>query len=156
MKTIKLKPQFVESVPERLEFGVLYVSMTYATAIHRCACGCGMEVVPTDWKLYFDGENVTLEPSIGNWSFPCRSHYWIRGGKVRWAGEMTRRAIDEGRTHDRFRKAAQYGIPIVSEKSSPAREASNIARVEVKPRKLLLSARISSWWESWKRGGARR
>ena len=113
MKAIRLAPQFVEAIPENLEFGVLYVSMTYATAIHQCACGCGREVVtpfsPTDWKLSFDGENVTLEPSIGNWNFPCRSHYWIRGGKVRWAGSMSQRLIDEGRTRDRALKANYYG-----------------------------------------------
>jgi integrase len=26
--------------PESLEFGVIYVSMMFATAIHQCACGC--------------------------------------------------------------------------------------------------------------------
>jgi hypothetical protein len=112
VKAIRLAPQFVEAIPENLEFGVLYVSMRYATAIHQCACGCGREVVtpfsPTDWKLSFDGENVTLEPSIGNWNFPCRSHYWIRGGKVRWAGSMSQRQIDEGRTRDRALKANYY------------------------------------------------
>jgi hypothetical protein len=122
VKAIRLAPQFVEAIPENLELGVLYVSMTYATAIHQCACGCGHEVVtpfsPTDWKLSFDGENVTLEPSIGNWSFACRSHYWIRGGKVRWAGSMSQRQIDEGRTRDRALKANSYDgdvPPIVAE-----------------------------------------
>jgi hypothetical protein len=44
-------------------------------------CGCNNEVVtplsPTDWQLTFDGESVSLNPSIGNWSFKCKSHYWI-------------------------------------------------------------------------------
>jgi hypothetical protein len=122
VKAICLAPRFVETIPENLEFGVLYVSMTYATAIHQCACGCGREVVtpfsPTDWKLYFDGDNLTLEPSIGNWSFPCRSHYWIRGGKVRWAGSMSQHQIDEGRTRDRSLKTNYYGgdaHPIVTD-----------------------------------------
>jgi hypothetical protein len=122
MSSARLAPQFVEAIPESLEFGVIYVSMTFATAIHQCACGCGREVVtpfsPTDWKLSFDGENVTLEPSIGNWSFPCRSHYWIRGGKVRWAGSMSQHRIDEGRAHDRALKASYYGSdtpPVVAE-----------------------------------------
>jgi hypothetical protein len=93
MRFTQLSPHFVETIPEAVEPGVLYVSMSLASAIHLCACGCGQEVItplsPTDWKLYFDGENVSLEPSIGNWSFPCRSHYWIRGGKVRWSGSMS-------------------------------------------------------------------
>ena len=84
-----LKHMFVEFIPDRLESGALYVSMAFATVAHRCCCGCGSEVVtplsPTDWKLIFDGESVSLEPSIGNWSFPCQSHYWITGGKIRWS-----------------------------------------------------------------------
>jgi len=28
---------------------------------------------PTGWSLIFDGETVSLYPSIGNWNFPCRS-----------------------------------------------------------------------------------
>ena len=37
--------QFVEFIPKVLDEGVLYVSMTYATARHLCFCGCGMRVV---------------------------------------------------------------------------------------------------------------
>jgi hypothetical protein len=151
MSSARLAPQFVEAIPESLEFGVIYVSMTFATAIHQCACGCGREVVtpfsPTDWKLYFDGENVTLEPSIGNWSFPCRSHYWIRGGKVRWAGDMSQRAIDAGRAHDRKRKAAHYETISEPEETSSATEASIIAQAEGKPNKPASPAKIRSWWK---------
>ena len=63
--------------------------MTYATTTHLCACGCGNKVVlplsPADWQLYFDGERVSLTPSIGNWQFPCQSHYWIRRNGIFWA-----------------------------------------------------------------------
>jgi Family of unknown function (DUF6527) len=81
--------RFVTTVPAQPEEGVLYVSIEYATAIHLCACGCRREVItpiqPTKWSMTFDGASVSLRPSIGNWSFPCRSHYWIdRGGNVRW------------------------------------------------------------------------
>lgn len=86
---IVFKPAFVESLPETLKERTLYVCMEFATASHKCACGCGKEVVtplsPTDWKLMFDGRTVTLHPSIGNWGFECRSHYWIRGNRVEWA-----------------------------------------------------------------------
>lgn len=81
--------EFVELVPNELRDGVLYVSMQYATAAHACACGCGNKVVtplsPRDWVLMFDGESVSLDPSVGNWNFPCRSHYWIERNRVRWA-----------------------------------------------------------------------
>ena len=86
MKTKRLQHQFVGYIPEILEPGKLYISLEYATAIHKCCCGCGREVVtpfsPRDWKMIFDGESVSLSPSIGNWNFPCRSHYFIREGCV--------------------------------------------------------------------------
>lgn len=103
---------FVTAVPERLEERTLYVSMDYATVVHRCACGCGLEVVtplsPTDWKLTYDGVAVSLHPSIGNWSFPCRSHYWIDKGDVRWAGDWSKDQVDTGRTHDRHTKERYF------------------------------------------------
>jgi hypothetical protein len=87
--TQRLEHAFIAQVPEDLENGRIYVSLEYRTVIHLCACGCGREVVtplrPDKWRLTFDGESVSLWPSIGNWSFPCRSHYWIEGGSVRWA-----------------------------------------------------------------------
>ncbi len=86
----RLEHRFVEHIPERLEAGILYVSMEYATSAHSCCCGCGEEVVapftPTDWKMTFDGETVSLRPSIGNWTLKCRSHYVIDRSKVIEAG----------------------------------------------------------------------
>ena len=82
----KLNPEFVEFIPDSLEMGKLYISMKYATAVHLCICGCKNEVVTpfskNDWKLIYDGDSVTLTPSIGNWSFKCKSHYWIRKNKI--------------------------------------------------------------------------
>jgi len=79
MKTIKYK--FVEFIPDILEEEVLYISIEYSAAVHKCICGCGNEVVtpfsPSDWELRFDGKTVSLFPSIGNWSFECKSHYVI-------------------------------------------------------------------------------
>ena len=81
--------EFVEYVPAELAEGVLYISIPYRTAVHRCACGCGNKVVtpisPADWQLSWDGDTVSLTPSIGNWGFLCRSHYWIKGGRIRWS-----------------------------------------------------------------------
>ena len=64
IRCTRLEHRFVKHIPERLEPGVLYVSMEYATAAHSCCCGCGEEVVtpftPTDWKMTFDGETISL------------------------------------------------------------------------------------------------
>ena len=61
--------------------------------VHLCACGCGTKVVtplsPAHWRLTFDGDTVSLWPSIGNWQFPCSSHYWIRESAVAWAAPMS-------------------------------------------------------------------
>jgi hypothetical protein len=78
--------KFVELIPDVLEDGVLYISIPHCVAIHKCICGCGNEVVtpiaPDGWRLSFDGESVSLSPSIGNWNLECRSHYWIRNNQV--------------------------------------------------------------------------
>jgi hypothetical protein len=119
---------FVEHVPDQLQDGMLYISIPFATVVHRCCCGCGREVVtplsPTDWRLTFDGESVSLHPSIGNWSFPCRSHYWIERSRVRWAPSWSREEIDAGRAVDRAAKAAYYDTaarsPSTSTVSAPS------------------------------------
>jgi len=111
-----LTHKFVESIPETLEDAVLYVSVTYGTAVHRCCCGCGREVVtpltPTDWKLIFDGETVSLYPSIGNWNFPCRSHYWIRNNRVEWAEDWPEKKIETAAAEDREQKGWFYGVKL--------------------------------------------
>lgn len=107
-----LTPEFVEYIPADTKEGVLYISIPFATATHRCCCGCGNIVVtplsPTDWSLNFDGESVSLDPSIGNWSFPCRSHYWIERNRVRWAPSWTREQVERGRAQDRATKERFY------------------------------------------------
>lgn len=99
MKTIQHK--FVEFIPEMLDEGTLYISIEYCTAVHKCLCGCGNEVVtplsPTDWELIFDGKTVSLSPSIGNWSFDCKSHYFITRNKVRIARRWKDWEIEEAR-----------------------------------------------------------
>lgn len=112
MRQAHVVPQFVEYIPERLEEGILYISEKYGTATHKCCCGCGEEVVtplnPTDWSLKIESNLVTLDPSIGNWSFACRSHYWIQRGEVIWAASMTQWQIERVRTFDRVNKEAYF------------------------------------------------
>jgi Family of unknown function (DUF6527) len=113
MRHKRLEHRFVEHIPERLKPGVLYLSMEYATSAHSCCCGCGEEVVapftPTDWKMTFDGETVSLRPSIGNWTLKCRSHYVIDCGKVIEAGPWTEEQVEAERRRDRAAKARFFG-----------------------------------------------
>jgi hypothetical protein len=100
-----LKAEFVEFIPERLEPGRLYISRRYSTASHLCCCGCGLKVVtplnPAKWHLTESRGTVSLYPSIGNWSFPCKSHCWITEGRVQWAGAMSPEMIAAVQSRDR-------------------------------------------------------
>lgn len=111
----RVEHKFVHHVPPQLEPGVLYVSMEYATATHSCCCGCGEEVVtpftPTDWKMTYDGETISLEPSIGNWTLACHSHYVIERSRVIEALPWTDEQIAAGRRRDRAAKARHYSSP---------------------------------------------
>ena len=104
----KLRPELVETMPEGLHDGVIYISEKYRVALHNCCCGCGEEVStpigPTEFSISVADGEVSVHPSIGNHDFPCRSHYVIRRGAILWAGEMSRAAIEKGRTHDRYIK----------------------------------------------------
>ena len=104
MRRQTVEHRIVEFIPDDLEEGVVYVSVTYATVVHRCLCGCGGEVVtpldPHRWSLTFDGASISLAPSIGNWSFACQSHYWIERNRVYWSRRWTREEIAHGRAFD--------------------------------------------------------
>ncbi|WP_447985445.1 DUF6527 family protein [Nitrospira sp. Nam74] len=117
-----LKHEFVEYIPSELKEGTLYVCTAFGTAAHKCCCGCGKEVItpigPTDWQLAFDGEAVSLYPSIGNWSFECESHYWIKRNRVVWAARWSRKEIDAGRAYERAVKDQYFSggeSPVPSE-----------------------------------------
>lgn len=95
------KHKFVEYIPEIIDANTIYISIIYSTAIHLCACGCGNEVVtplkPTDWELTFNGKNVSFYPSIGNWNFKCKSHYWIRKNEIIIASKWSEKKIRQNR-----------------------------------------------------------
>lgn len=149
MKRASFEFRFVEYIPKQLEEGVLYVSMGFATASHRCFCGCGMKVVtplsPTDWRLIFNGDSVSLEPSIGNWSYPCRSHYVLRGNRVLWAGPMSQARIDMIRAHDRAAKDRYFG-----KATAPQAATANAAPAE-RPGDGAVSPPPSGQWTAFKR-----
>jgi hypothetical protein len=107
-----LRHEFVRHIPERLEEGVLYISVEFATAMHKCFCGCGAEVAtplaPTQWKLIFDGETVSLDPSVGNWSYDCKSHYWIDRDRIVWARRWSEAEIERVRERERQEKEEYF------------------------------------------------
>ena len=119
MRYSVLEHRFVETFPETLEPGVLYVSLEFGSAAHSCCCGCGQEVVtpltPTDWNITYDGETITLHPSVGSWTLPCRSHYVIRRNQVFEAPPWSDADVSAERRRDRRAKAAHYGLDAPSD-----------------------------------------
>lgn len=141
-----LSHEFVEYIPDNLKEGTLYVSMPFATVVHKCCCGCGHQVVtplsPTDWKLIFDGNSISLEPSIGNWSFPCQSHYWIENNRVRWAPRWSRTMIAADRTHDTMAKERYFAD------TGPGTNRDTIVGDR---RPANHETKVSLWGRLWKR-----
>lgn len=93
MRQSSLEPVFVGTIPELLEEGRLYISIRFRTASHLCVCGCGDTVVtpikPAKWRLTYDGDTVSLFPSIGRWQSSCGSHYLITRNAVVWARDFS-------------------------------------------------------------------
>ena len=148
----RLGPAFVGEVPERLDPGVLYVSVEHGSMIHLCACGCGAEVVlpltPLDWRFTYDGENVSVSPSVGSWSLDCRSHYVIDRGRVRWAGGWSEKEVAANRARDRRRRDERHGVPAATPLPWVDATGSEQSSVAGTPRGLLARLRdgLSSIW----------
>lgn len=136
--------EFVEFIPSNLHEGTIYVSIPYATVIHKCLCGCGKEVVtplsPTDWKLIFDGVTISLDPSIGNWSFNCKSHYWIKRNKVIWACRWSEEEINDEKIRDRIAKEKYF------ETTNTATTDSTTKKDAHKPKRSFWQ-KIREWWK---------
>jgi hypothetical protein len=144
-----LAHEFVEFIPDELKEGTIYVCVGLATVVHKCCCGCGNEVVtplsPTDWKLTFDGETITLHPSIGNWSFKCQSHYWIRNNRVWWAPRWSQEEMDAGRIRDRFAKERYFGTVATSTDGTQRRAAGEFQLGTVE---TSLWRKLKAWWQT--------
>ncbi|MNH51795.1 hypothetical protein D3C73_34450 [compost metagenome] len=125
-----VKHEFVEAVPAEREEGTVYISIPFATAIHNCLCGCGMKVVtpikPHKWILTFDGETISLHPSVGNWSFACQSHYVIRNSRVIDAGSFSKSDVTKVRENDEALRRRHYGEAVAVQKPVPRAEPATI------------------------------
>ena len=145
-RNIILIHEFVEFIPDDLKEGTIYISMRFATVAHRCCCGCGNEVVtplsPTDWKLIFDGKTISLDPSIGNWGFECRSHYWIRNNRVRWAARWSKEEVDAGRASDRAAKEEYFHAA----GADTATAQDNSAKLKDRKTGRRFLRKLRKWW----------
>jgi hypothetical protein len=102
-----IKPVYVQYIPpaDSIQYGELYISLEFQTAIHKCCCGCGEEVVtpfnPAQWRISDKNGKVSLYPSIGNWSYPCQSHYFIKNNRIVWASTFSQAAIKRVQASDK-------------------------------------------------------
>lgn len=153
MRHQSLEHRFVRNVPRELEPGVLYISMEYATATHSCCCGCGERVVtpftPTDWRMTFDGDSISLHPSVGNWNQGCRSHYVIQRNRVLEAGSWSGTQVEAERHRDKQAKAVYYGQVEgnIDGTVSPPTEATSKST----PARATPTTSANIWWriKSW-------
>lgn len=120
-----IRPEFVDSAPLNLSPGVLYISERFKTALHLCPCGCGEKVItplsPARWQVSYNADVVSLYPSVGNWEYACRSHYFIRCNQIVWCDQFSpdeiamvkerdRRSVDgEIVARNRIKQKARYG-----------------------------------------------
>jgi hypothetical protein len=110
VNTINL--QRVKYLPKELSPGILYVSEEYAVAGHLCACGCGNKVITplgsAEWSVTERAGKPSLWPSIGNWQLPCRSHYVIAAGQIKWSEQWLDAQILVGRDAEEQRRQVHY------------------------------------------------
>lgn len=154
MKIARFSPRSMDSFPRPLEEGILYISEKFGMAAHNCACGCGHEVMtplkPTQWKLKIEqGGAATLYPSIGNWGFPCCSHYWIRGNEVMWSYHMSDAVIRRNRQLDQVAREAFYRQKEAGVSQSQAQEvAQTFAATERRGSAKAATAVIKRMWKT--------
>jgi hypothetical protein len=100
-----IRPEFVEFVPKGTRRRRLVRVDPVQHGVHKCACGCGNKVTlpisPAKWRYLWNDERISFWPSVGNHSFPCKSHYWIEQNQIEWTLTMSTGEIEKNRASDR-------------------------------------------------------
>ena len=120
MKIKTIRPECVLHLPEVLSEGILYICEEFDLAAHKCCCGCGEEVITplneAQWRVIRRGSTVSLWPSIGNWKYACRSHYWITKNRIVDAPPMT--SSESAAVKQRDRRDKDAYIQLLNEKGA--------------------------------------
>jgi len=114
-KITEISYVFVDSAPDTLQPGTMYISTKYRAIVHLCLCGCGEKVLlnldPDSWTVTFDGRSISIHDSVGNVGLPCRSHYIVRRNRVEWlpplVGIDPRVALGLGAPNEELREASR-------------------------------------------------
>jgi hypothetical protein len=89
------KYKYVEDVPDELKPDILYIISNdnfYWQVAMLCPCGCKknlhLNLIKGNhpkWRFEIDKKKrISLHPSI-NRTVGCKSHFWVRKGKIIWA-----------------------------------------------------------------------
>ncbi|NJB82053.1 DUF6527 family protein [Wenyingzhuangia aestuarii] len=117
-----MEHRFVNYIPDYLKENIIYISNNSNIVIHLCACGCKNKVVtpisPIQWSYTYNGESISLSPSIGNWNFDCKSHYWIRDNQIVWAEKWGNGKISEVQKNEQIEIDDFYNKEVVDRKDS--------------------------------------
>ena len=134
---MRFQHKFVDFIPDIVKEGILYISLDYGAVIHKCACGCGSEVntplTSTGWKMIYNGEAISLKPSVGNWSFDCKSHYWITNNEVEWSLKWSDETIHEVRAVEYSEREEYYRNK--DSQNSEDRLSDSVDLLKSKPKK---------------------
>lgn len=117
-----MQVHFVNSIPrgDAIQDGHLYISLKYNMTSHRCASGCGqlvpLPLSPSDWSLIYNGDSVSLSPSIGNGILDCHSHYFIQNSQIVWASDISTTQAQQQQISDAELSRRQMAIRIENTK----------------------------------------
>lgn len=87
------KYRFVDDVPDHLRSGTVYLIGNdgyFWQMLMICPCGCKkalymnlIEDYDPYWKYEIRGKTISISPSI-NRMVGCRSHFFLKNGKIEW------------------------------------------------------------------------
>ena len=125
----KVTPRFVEQIPPgKRESGVILVCIKYGVMSLACPCGCGLtmdlSIEPHRWRIEWDGEHLSVCPSVSSSGLPCRSHYWIQSNRIEWCRPISHAAERrKERIEDEARRAVHGGRKATRKKGNIWRRA---------------------------------
>lgn len=139
---MKFQHKFVDFIPDEIQEGILYISLDFGTVIHKCPCGCGSEVntplTPIGWKMIYNGEAISLKPSVGNWSFDCKSHYWITKNEVEWSIKWSDETIQKVRADEDSDRDKYFRIKGSEKLEEKLRDSVELPKSQSKKKSLFL------------------
>ncbi|WP_366526387.1 DUF6527 family protein [Ferrimicrobium sp.] len=144
MRVNSIEPIFFDVIPAELQPAKLYISIEYGAVLHLCCCGCGRTVStplsPAQWRITYDGQSVSLHPSVESDGFACESHYVIQNNRVEWVERLPKQSAQSRRLAD-HRAVESYFEDRTSAKNGP----TEISDTDKRSRRSWLQ-RLKRFW----------